>query len=318
MIKRIVVGVLLAGLIGILVAGAIVRTVDKTGNVAEARGAGQGRGEERLGSTAPASSQEGGGYGQGGSQEGGDYGQGGGQGRNAGGGQGQSGAGAAEPQQWEVVQGTVVESPADDADLVIETDNGEQVTIGTGPGYAAEQGFSLEVGEEIKVDGYWEDGEFKAARLTQVRDGQTLSLRDDYGRPAWSGRGRNAGTSGGAAAPGTGNGTVSGTSQRGSGTPQAEVEEWLTIQGTVTGTDSDALLVETADGQQVVVENRGWWFAQEQGFSTQVGNQVTLTGFYDGDQLEVGQISDGSNGQTVQIRDESGRPLWAGRGRQGG
>ena len=44
MFKRIVLGTLLVGLIGVLVAGAIIRTVDKTENVAEARGQGRGRG----------------------------------------------------------------------------------------------------------------------------------------------------------------------------------------------------------------------------------------------------------------------------------
>jgi hypothetical protein len=102
------------------------------------------------------------------------------------------------------------------------------------------------------------------------------------------------------------------------GTGQAEVDEWLTLQGTVVSTAADALVVQATDGRQVIVENRPWWFAQEQGFAPQEGDQVSLTGFYEGENLEVGQIFDSSNGQTVQIRDESGRPLWAGRGRHGG
>ena len=44
MVKKIVWGVLLVGLIGILVAGAIIRTVDKVENVAEAQGLGEGNG----------------------------------------------------------------------------------------------------------------------------------------------------------------------------------------------------------------------------------------------------------------------------------
>jgi hypothetical protein len=94
------------------------------------------------------------------------------------------------------------------------------------------------------------------------------------------------------------------------------------------------LVVQTISGEQVTMENRPWWFVQEQGFSAQVGDQVTLVGFYKGDdpstprqarddagsghRLEVGQIDDATNGQTVLMRDENGRPLWAGRGRRGG
>jgi hypothetical protein len=102
------------------------------------------------------------------------------------------------------------------------------------------------------------------------------------------------------------------------GTGQANVEEWLTLQGTVVSVDADVLVVQTVSGEQVTMENRPWWFAQEQGFSAQVGDQVTLIGFYENDSFEVGQIDDISKGQTVLVRDEDGRPLWAGRGRRGG
>jgi hypothetical protein len=102
------------------------------------------------------------------------------------------------------------------------------------------------------------------------------------------------------------------------GTGQANVEEWLTLQGTVVSVDADTLVVQTDSGEQVTMENRPWWFAQEQGFSAQVGDWVTLVGFYEGDDFEVGQIDDTTNGQTVLVRDENGRPLWAGRGRRGG
>jgi len=101
------------------------------------------------------------------------------------------------------------------------------------------------------------------------------------------------------------------------GTGQAEVDEWLTLEGTVTGADADLLAVETADGE-VMVENRGWWYAQEQGFIAQAGDEVVLTGFYENEDFEVGRIENMTTGQTVTLRDETGRPMWAGRGRRGG
>ena len=48
----------------------------------------------------------------------------------------------------------------------------------------------------------------------------------------------------------------------------------------------------------------------------QAGDSVSLTGFYEDGDFEVGQIDDQTTGQTVSLRDESGRPLWAGRGRR--
>ena len=58
----------------------------------------------------------------------------------------------------------------------------------------------------------------------------------------------------------------------------------------------------------------------------QVGDQVTLRGFNEDEDLstgsdqhfEVGRIDNASNDQGVLIREENGRPLWAGRGRRGG
>jgi hypothetical protein len=76
--------------------------------------------------------------------------------------------------------------------------------------------------------------------------------------------------------------------------------------------------VQAKDGTELVVEGRAWRFVQEQGLSVQAGDALTLTGFYEGEDFEVGQIDNESNGQMVRIREESGRPLWAGRGRRGG
>ena len=102
------------------------------------------------------------------------------------------------------------------------------------------------------------------------------------------------------------------------GASQAQVTEWATLKGTVVSVDENALAVETGAGEQVVVENRPWLFAQEQGFAAQAGDEVTLTGFYEGDAFEVGQITDLTNGKAVSLRDQDGRPGWAGRGRRGG
>jgi hypothetical protein len=103
----------------------------------------------------------------------------------------------------------------------------------------------------------------------------------------------------------------------GIGIGQAQVDQWLTVQGAVTWVDSNGLTLQSSGGGEVAVENRPWWFAQEQGFSAQVGDQVAFVGFYENDDFEVGQITNMTSGQTVPIREDSGRPLWAGRGRRG-
>jgi hypothetical protein len=182
MSKKVILSLLLVGLIGVLVTGAIIRTADRSGNVAEARGLGRGQA------------------------------------------------------------------------------NGE----GTG-GYG--------------LDSYNDGGR---------------------GRGGYGGEGRTD-------APGDG-----------TGTGQAQVDVWVTLHGTVMTADADVLLVQTDGGEEVTVENRPWWFAQEQGFSAEAGDAVTMVGFYENDDFEAGQISNAATGQTVSLRDENGRPLWAGRGWRGG
>jgi hypothetical protein len=77
------------------------------------------------------------------------------------------------------------------------------------------------------------------------------------------------------------------------------------------------LVVEAATGQEIVIENRPWWFAQEQDFSARTGDRLTIVGFFENDEFEVGGITNLTTGKAVSIREESGRPLWAGRGRRG-
>jgi len=96
------------------------------------------------------------------------------------------------------------------------------------------------------------------------------------------------------------------------------VPEWEVLQGAVASVDEDALTVKLPSGEQIVVVGRAWSFAQEQGFGPQVGDQVTLAGFFKGEEFEVGRIENLTAGQIVALRDPDGRPEWAGRGRRGG
>jgi hypothetical protein len=325
MIKKIVLGTLLVGLIGILVVGAAVRTMDKTGNVAEARGAegdqgrggqGQGRGQQTADLAVT------------------------GQGRNQGAGVLVSGnpalEGATAAEEWITYEGSIVQAPEAGVDMIIATDDGQEILVGTGPGYLDEMGLTLQAGEQVQVQGYWEDDEFKAGQVTRLRDGATVALRDIYGRPAWSGAGqrqnavtttsagrgqggggRGAGGQGGAeSAPGTGilgEGNLDAPGD-GLGTGQAQVDEWLTLAGTVSVANADEMIVQIDGGGEVLMEGRAWRYLQEQGFQVEVGQRLSLTGFYENDDFEVGAVENLSTGQSLSIRDTSGRPLWAGRG----
>jgi hypothetical protein len=156
--------------------------------------------EEAMASLQQASGQ-GRGYGAQGNQGGGGQGQGGqGQAGQGQGGQGQAGQGQggtanatgepqAELEEWVTIEGTVLQT----LELVVETEGGETVQVGLGPShYRDAQGFVLNVDDRVRISGYWEDGEFKAGEVENVTSGDTIVLRDAYGRPLWSGRGRGS------------------------------------------------------------------------------------------------------------------------------
>jgi hypothetical protein len=279
MLKKVLGGALLVGLIGVLIYGAFNRTADRTAMVVVAQGFGRQRSTDAL---------------------------------NSGGGRGQGGAGNATGQRYgnsatlsepsETVEGAVVQTPAPGTELVIVTDAGEELVIGTGLLDLAAEGFALQTDERVQVQGYWEEGEFRAVQVTRLSDGQTVAIRDGSGRPVWSGGARN----------GQGDGSGDQT-----GTGQAQVDAWLDIAGTAVSVGTNALVVRTAEGELIAVENRAWLFAQEQGFWVQVSDELSLRGFYEEGELEVGRIDDLTSGQTVMLRDETGQPMWAGRGRRG-
>jgi hypothetical protein len=102
------------------------------------------------------------------------------------------------------------------------------------------------------------------------------------------------------------------------GAGQAQIVEGLTLQGTVVSADNSTLLVRTSGGEQVTVENRPWQYALGANFSAQVGDQVTLTGYYQSGMFEVSQINNQTNGKSVALRDATGRPGWSGRGQRNG
>ncbi|MBI5650429.1 MAG: hypothetical protein HZC40_08300 [Chloroflexi bacterium] len=87
-----------------------------------------------------------------------------------------------------------------------------------------------------------------------------------------------------------------------------------TLQGAVVSVDEFALTIRAANGEQVVVQNRPWSFALEQKFAAKVGEQIKLTGFYQNGLFEVAQMENLTNGARAEIRDQSGRPGWAGKG----
>jgi hypothetical protein len=98
------------------------------------------------------------------------------------------------------------------------------------------------------------------------------------------------------------------------GISKAETDEVVSLQGETLSVSEDELVLNTA-GEELRIEGRVWRYAQEQGFTTQVGRTLQVTGFYDNQKYEVIQMTDLTSNQSVTVRDENGRPLWAGQGK---
>jgi len=209
MISKVIAGILIALMIGAVVVGAVTlargpdaergggqgngrgRDVALSANLGSAgqrRGAGQGQG--RGGDAETAEPRAGGqGQGRGGGQvasKGSESAQGQGQGYRSGQDRERTG-GQAVPDTWETVEGTVAQAE----ELVLDLGNGQTLQVGLGPShYRESQGFTLQVGDRVRVSGYEEDGEFKAGVVEKVDTGERIVLRDATGRPLWAGQGR--------------------------------------------------------------------------------------------------------------------------------
>lgn len=102
------------------------------------------------------------------------------------------------------------------------------------------------------------------------------------------------------------------------GFPQADIQpqEWMTLQGKVIGVADDLIEIEAEAGTVIPFEGQPLRFALQQRFTAQVGDTVIVKGFEENGEFKIGQITNLSNGATVTLRDMTGRPGWAGRGRR--
>lgn len=351
MLKKLFLGALFLGLSTVLVVGAVNRTTAKTtdlnsthevggqgrnlaGNeqwVSNGQGQGQGRmaesglsqGQLRSdgqglnaqpqgrggnagseGNTAAGSGQgqQGGGQGQQGSGQGQ---QGNGQGRqdNSQGQQGNSqgrGNGGGDAVAWQILEGDVV--AVDEESLTLMTAEGEVEVADRGWRFAQEQGFTAQVGERVQLQGFLENGELEVGGLMNLSTLEQVQVREQTGRPLWAGGGGNYGE------------VAPGSPQVPQPMAESEDHQWQALKGLVIAVDAEQMTVATGAGHIEVVD-RPWDFALQQGFVAQVGDQVSLMGFDEAGTFEVGQLINETTGQQVQIREESGRPLWAGGGR---
>jgi hypothetical protein len=237
-------------------------------------------------------------------------------------GQGQMGSGQQVQHDWQTLTGTVVELQAQG--LLVDTAEQGELLLNLGrPGFADQQNVSFNPGDAIAIDGFiGDEGFFVAGVIRNEANGQSLQLRDPNGRPLWAGPGRvqngqgaqgGQGRRGGQGQGQMGNGQMQGQGQMGSN--QQFQPEWQTLTGTVVELQAQGLLVDTAEQGELLLNLGRPGFADQQNISFNSGDAITIDGFI-GDEgfFVAGVIRNEANGQSLQLRDPNGRPLWAGPG----
>lgn len=104
----------------------------------------------------------------------------------------------------------------------------------------------------------------------------------------------------------------------GNSVPQADVlpSEWNTLQGTAVSVADDLVEIQTADGTVIPFEGQPLRFAIAEGFSAEVGDEISLNGYEEDGEFKIGVVTNLSSDATYTLRDTSGRPGWSG-GRRG-
>ena len=208
-----------------------------------------------------------------------------------------------EGDPWQAT-GTIIE--LDDYGFDFTLDSGETVYVELGStDYWQAQDAEPMPGMQATVIGSI-NADMIHANQVILADGQTLEVRSEMGQPLWSGgvengQGHNAGQIDGEHSP----------------EPQAQVDEWITIEGTLMSFQGGNMTMGTAEGELITFQTGQPRFFAEQGVTFQVGDEIVVVGFYEGEQFMVGDITQVSTGLRVMLRDPNGRPLWAGPGNNG-
>jgi len=95
--------------------------------------------------------------------------------------------------------------------------------------------------------------------------------------------------------------------------PEATLQELETFEGLVVETDE--LVIETASGETVQVGLGPSAYREAQGFALQTGENVRVSGYWENDEFKATELENQTTGQSIVLRDATGRPMWAGQGR---
>jgi hypothetical protein len=168
MIKKLSIGLIGIVLVGLLIYGGLFRSNFKLTGDLNPPGLNLGSSEAR------------GGYGQGQPREESEA-------NNERGGWGNGGRTVVDL-EWKTLEGTV--TAVSETTITIAAADGTPIVLENRPWqYALSMGFSVKTGDKLILTGFYETPEtFTAAGIQNITSGASVKLRDESGRPMWSGR----------------------------------------------------------------------------------------------------------------------------------
>ncbi len=201
---------------------------------------------------------------------------------------------------WE---GTGVILAFDEAGMSVQLTDGTEVYIELGPPFAwQEAGVSLAVGDEVRVQGFFNGEQYHAASVTKA-NGETLQLRTEEGMPIWAEDPEFA------------------AKMQEAGMLGAEMsvpaDAWVTLEGTVTSFQGATLEMLTSAGKTLVLNLGQARFVESQGINFVQGDTIAVLGFWQNETFRAGEITKLETGERLMLLDPNGRPLWGGPGRGG-
>ena len=99
----------------------------------------------------------------------------------------------------------------------------------------------------------------------------------------------------------------------GAGSAPAGELGWEEIRGIVVAYDHE-MTVQTAQGE-VLVGMGQISYIEAFEFQASPGDEVIVLGYQEDGEFKAGEVRNLTNGQTIVLRDASGRPVWSGQGR---
>lgn len=106
-----------------------------------------------------------------------------------------------------------------------------------------------------------------------------------------------------------------GKGQQASAEHQMQAGDGVEYEGTLVETGQH-LVLETEDGQMIEMGIGPSTYFETLDFALSVGDQISATGFHEDGEFKVQNLTNQTTGQSVALRDSTGRPAWAGQGRR--